>query len=131
LFKIDPLIVIKKTVEQHPEYTMLRCNLGHLGGVLRVLVDPRQRKMPVHEAQILAHAALDFLHDRIGPAAVGAFEIAILDQRDGGIWRTLDVIARADRQHESAHRDAPAGWDSSSSAARTPSAPGFLPTSDK
>jgi hypothetical protein len=52
-----------------------------------------QWEIAEHEAQALAERSLHRLDDRIGPAAVRALVVAVLDQRDGRRVRALDVIA--------------------------------------
>src|SRR3989441_4558725 len=93
---LERVLVLEQQIVQRPELAVLRRRLGQLGSVLRVLVHARQRKMAVDEAQIRSHAALDPFHDGVRRAAVRALEIAILDQRDRRVRRTLDVVARAD-----------------------------------
>ena len=59
-----------------------RRRLGGLRGVLGVRVDLRQREVAEYESQARAEAPLHLLDDRVGPAAVRTFVVAVLDQRD-------------------------------------------------
>jgi len=112
---------------------VLTRGLGDLGGVLGVGMHLDQREMPVGEPQVVAQAALHRFHDRIGVTAMRALEAGVLDERHGRVIRAQRVIARTKGRNEAAQEAAPAraGWDSSSSAARMPSAPGFCVTGER
>ena len=56
--------------------------------------------MAEDETQLLAKCLLELLDDRNGSPAVRALEITVLDERDRGRRRPLDVVAFADRQRE-------------------------------
>jgi hypothetical protein len=61
-------------------------------------VNRGQRQMAVHILQLVAQLLLELLDGVIDRATVRAFIVAILDQGNRCIGRTLTVIAVADRQ---------------------------------
>src|SRR3954464_161495 len=64
-------------------------------------VDLRQGEVTEREARLLQEGADHFLDDWVGLAAVGALEIAVLDQRDRGCGSPDHVVApRRDRYRE-------------------------------
>src|SRR3954470_12073332 len=96
----------------------------------RVRVDLGEREVAEDEPELAAQALLKLLHDGICLIAVRALIVAVLDERDRGVGRTLHVILRRHRDAERvAHVETsclvcvPAARPSS--ASRMPSAPGF------
>ena len=75
-----------------PEPALRRRGLGGLGGELGVLVHVDQREVAEHEPQVVAERAHQLADDRLGLAAVGALEVAVLDERDRGVERAADVV---------------------------------------
>jgi len=59
-----------------------------------------QREIAEDKAHPVAHHFLNLFDNRVGPAAIGTFVVAILDERDGCIHRPLNVIATRYRQRE-------------------------------
>ena len=78
-----------------------------LRGMLGVGMDFIERKVPEDEAQPIAKALLDLFDDRIGPTAVGALVVSVLDQGQGSIGISLPVVPVADRKGEPTSWDAP------------------------
>src|SRR5256885_189208 len=96
-----------------------------------------ERKVSEGEAQAVPQPLLNGLHYWICLSAIRALVIAILEQHDRGIRRTLDVVPVRHWQrrfgnsagHFALHCPSVSRC-SSSSAARIPPAPGFTPTGD-
>src|SRR5256885_462556 len=61
-------------------------------GELRVRVDIGQRQMAKDVAQVAAEVLQELAHDRLGPAAVRALEVAVLDEGDGRVVGAADVV---------------------------------------
>ena len=76
-----------------PEGALLGRRLGGLGRQLRVRVHVGERQVAPHVAQVVAEVGEQLADDRLGLAAVGALEVAVLDQRDRGVRRAADVVA--------------------------------------
>ena len=74
-------LVVHQHVVHLPERALRGGGLGRLGGQLRVLVDVGQRQVPEDEAQ-LAELADQLADGGLGLPAVGALEVAVLDQGD-------------------------------------------------
>ena len=74
------LRVVERLVHR-PERALRRRPFGLLGGVLRVRMAARQREMPEHEPQPVAERVDDARDDRARRGALGALEVAVLDQR--------------------------------------------------
>jgi hypothetical protein len=90
-----------------------------------------ERKVAIDETQLVTELLLHDFDDRIGLTAIGAFEIAALDERHRrGRW-TLRVVIQADRRSQDRrlhdHRCDASLAGSASSALRMPSAPGLIP----
>ena len=66
-------------------------------------MDLREREVAEDKAQPVSHFLLDRLHDRMRRAAIGAFVIAVLDQRHRRIGRAVLMIVVANRPGEPAH----------------------------
>ena len=70
--------MVEQQVVHLPERALLGGRLGRLGGELRVRVDVVQRQVPPDVADV-AEVGEQLAHDRLGPAAVRALEVAVLD----------------------------------------------------
>jgi GNAT superfamily N-acetyltransferase len=57
-----------------------------------------EREMPEHDAQARTELLLQLLHDRVRSGAMGALEVAVLDQRHGSFGGPAHVVARAHRR---------------------------------
>jgi hypothetical protein len=66
--------------------------------VLRLGVNPRERKIAEDESQLRAQPFPNLFYDGVGFSAVGTLIITILDQGDRRSFRTGQVIARSNRQ---------------------------------
>ena len=81
-----------------PERALLGGGLGGLGGELGVRVDVVQRQVPPDVADV-AEVGQQLADDRLGLAAVGALEVAVLDEGHRRVGRAADVVAlRIDRR---------------------------------
>jgi hypothetical protein len=89
-----------------------------------------------HEPEPISHPRLYVFDDRVRHAAVRAFVIPVLNERDRRIRDALRVITRLVHRHGEncgplclAHVSSPCPFNPSS-APRMPSAPGFSPTGE-
>ena len=74
-----------------PEPPLLPGRLGRLGRELGLGMHVGQRQVPPHEADVLLPE--DGADGGLGLAAVRALEVAVLDDGDGGVSRSADVVA--------------------------------------
>ena len=89
--------MVEQQVVHLPERALVGGGLGRLGGELRVRVDVVQRQVPPHVPDV-AVVGQQFPDDRLGLAAVGALEVAVLDDGDRRAGGPADVVAvRVDR----------------------------------
>ena len=86
------VLVVEQLVVHRPELALAGGGLGGLGGELRVRVHVGERQVPPHVAQVTV-AGQQLADHRLGPAAVGAFEVAVLHQRDRCPVRAAHMIA--------------------------------------
>src|SRR5690606_33134881 len=70
--------------------------LGGLGGLQGVRVHVLERVMTVDEAHLVAESLPQHADGRRRLLAVGAFEVAVLDDRYRGVIRTLHVVGGVD-----------------------------------
>src|SRR5262249_28658953 len=112
-----------------PELPLSGGGLPRFSCALRVRVHLRQREVPEDEAEADAQRLLHLVDDRIGLPAIRALVVAILDQGDRRVLRTLAVISLGNRRGQAAHRF-PFPVPSPSKASRMPSAPGFTATGE-
>src|SRR5258708_3492317 len=89
-------LMFVEQVVHFPELASRCRRFGDLRGVLRVRMLLGDGKMPEDEAYFAAHLLEQALELGIGAAAELALEVAVLDERDGGVGRAEDVIPRAD-----------------------------------
>ena len=89
-------VLVGLGLQQHvvhlPERVLLGRGLDGLGGQLGARVDVVQRQVAPHVAQ-LGVAGEQLADDRLGLAAVGALEVAVLDEGHRGLARAADVVA--------------------------------------
>ena len=98
---IKRMLVCEKYVVHFPELA-LRCRgLGDLRGVLPMRMDLCHREMAERHAQLVSERFPQSGDDWLGGAAIWAFEIAVLDQRNRRGPAPPDVIACAERLAES------------------------------
>jgi hypothetical protein len=76
-----------------PEPALGGSGLRRLRGGRRVGVEVRQRKVAEHEAELRAESLEEVQHHGVGLATVGTLEIAVLDQRHGGVRPAAHVIS--------------------------------------
>jgi hypothetical protein len=87
-------LVREEAVVHVPEPSLgARC-LGGLRGSGGVRVKVRHRKMTEHEPEPVAKTLEQIQHHRVRLAAVGALEVAVLDQRHRGVRPPAHVISR-------------------------------------
>ena len=82
------VLVLEQQVVHLPELALRRRRLGRLGRELGVRVDVGERQVAEDVAQVVAELRHDLAHDRLGAAAEGALEVAVLDERDGRARRS-------------------------------------------
>src|SRR5439155_9834188 len=126
---------LEQAVVHLPELALRSRSFGGLRRVLRVGVALAQREVAVHESQSATHPLLDRFDDGVRAPAVRALVVAVLDQRNRRICRTLDVVALPHGQRQRCRRIAPGhAWVRSPATAararRMPSAPGLTPTGE-
>src|SRR5258705_6899338 len=76
-----------------PELSLRGCAFGGLGGELRVGVNLREREMAEDKTNVIAHLLQQLFKDGIGPAAVGALEVAVFHERHNPRGICADVVA--------------------------------------
>ena len=81
----------EQQVVHRPERALGAGRLGRLGRELGARVHVGQRQMAPDVAEVGVGQQLP--DDRLGLTAVGALEVAELDQRDRRVRRTADVVA--------------------------------------
>src|SRR6266498_1724424 len=86
------VLVLKEQVMHFPERALHGRRLGSLRGELGVRVDVVEREMPPCVAQV-AEVGEQFAHDRFRLAAVGALEIAVLNDGDRRFLGSAQVVA--------------------------------------
>ena len=89
---LEVVLVFEQQVVHLPERALGGGGLRCLGGELGVRVDVGERKVPPDVSDV-GEVRQQLAHDRLRLAAVGALEVAVLDQRHRGRDRTADVIA--------------------------------------
>ena len=95
---VERALVLEERVVHLPELALARGRFGRLGGVLRRADGPPSSgKLRNTKRKRSPRRLLHVLDDRIGPAAVRAFVVAVLDQRDRRVGGALRVIAIGDR----------------------------------
>jgi hypothetical protein len=87
-------LVREEAVVHIPEASLGAGGLRRLRGGGGVWVEVRHRKMTEHEPELVAEALEQVQHHRVGLAAVGALEVAVLDQRHRGVRPPAHVISR-------------------------------------
>ena len=87
----QPVLPGQQQIVHFPELALRRRSLGCLGRQLRLRVDVGERQMPPYVPDVVIGQQISY--DGFGPAAVGAFEVAVLDDCHGGGSRAADVVA--------------------------------------
>ena len=91
------VLVPEQQVVHLPERALIGRRLGGLGGELGVRVDVVERQVPPDVSDI-AEVGQQLPDDRLRLPAVGALEVAVLDDRHRRVDRPADVVAlRIDR----------------------------------
>ncbi len=93
-FRRQVLPVAKQHAVHFPELALRGGRLGRFGRQLRMRVRGRVGEMAVDETQARAVGIDQVTRQRFGLCAVRAFEVAVFDQRDGGIDIARLVLAR-------------------------------------
>ena len=95
------MLVCEKCVVHFPELALSCGGLGDLRGMLRMRMDRRHREMAERHTELVPERFHQSGHNWLRSAAVWAFEIAVLYQRNRGGPRASDVIFRVHRLTES------------------------------
>ncbi len=98
---IKRILVRKKHVVHFPELALSRRGLSDLRGVLPMRMDLQHREMPERHAQLVPERIHQSGNDWLRGAAIWAFEIAVLHQRNHSRPGPTNVITCADRLAES------------------------------
>jgi len=85
-------LMLEESIVHFPESLLACGRFRGLGGVLGVWMELAERKISEHKPQPGTEPALDLFDNRVGSAAVRAFVIAVLDQGQNGIGRSLRMI---------------------------------------
>src|SRR6202011_5824613 len=124
-----------KHIVHLPEFMVRGRRLRNLSGMLGMGMDFGQRKVTKNKPEVIPQLSPNFVDDRVGHAAVGAFVVAIFDQCYRRVCWPAYMIAFANRSDQ-VSREMRSHFLSSyfgarsSRAARMPSAPGFTPTGE-
>ena len=94
---LERVLIVEKHVVHLPESPLRAGGFGCLRRVLSVGVRLRERKVPKHKSQVIAHATYHALNHRIGAAAIRTFEISVLDERNRSSCGTERMVAVAHR----------------------------------
>ena len=92
IVRAERVLVAEQEVVHLPEGPLLGGGLGRFRGELRARVDVGERQMAPDVADV-AELAQKLAHDRLGPTAVGALEVAVLDDCDDAVHRPANVVA--------------------------------------
>ncbi len=79
------------------------CELGSFRGGLGHGVNLHQGEVAEDEAEAGAEVLLELFDDLVGDEAVGALEVAVLEERKRGLWVALDVVLVGDGTAEIGH----------------------------
>jgi len=90
----------EQQIVHRPELLLRGGGFGCFGRKLCMRMDFRQREMSIRKANLVLEALEQHLHGRIGLRAVGAFEVAVLDESDLPVLGTDDVIGLVDADRE-------------------------------
>ncbi|GAA3712669.1 hypothetical protein GCM10023082_08040 [Streptomyces tremellae] len=89
----QPALVVEEQVVHGPERALLGGRLRGLGGDLGPRVDVGERQVPPHVADVVAEVGEQGADGGLRAPAVGAFEVAVLDDGDGGVVRPAHLVA--------------------------------------
>ena len=88
----ERVLVVEQQVVHRPECFLCGGGLGCLGSELGMGMNVVQRQVAPDVSDV-AELAQELSDERLGLPAVGAFEVAVLDDRDGRFERSADVVA--------------------------------------
>jgi hypothetical protein len=91
------LLACEQRLVHFPEFVLIAGGLGGFGGGAGVGVDGIPREMTKHESQAIAQTLLHLPDHGDEVETVGAFVIAVFDDRDGSVRPSLCVILVGDR----------------------------------
>src|ERR671917_2630323 len=89
---LECFLLVEQQVVHLPERALFGGCLGCLGSELGLGMDIAQRQVAPDVADV-AELAQELSDERLRLSAVGAFEVAVLDNRDGRFERAPDVVA--------------------------------------
>jgi hypothetical protein len=96
----ERVLVLEEAGMHLEELPLSPSGFGGFGGVLRVLVQPREREVAEDEAELVTQEPLEILHDGHRCPAVRTLVISVLDQGYRSALRALDVVAFPHRLSE-------------------------------
>src|SRR5262245_35768527 len=100
MLELQVRLVLEQQVVHLPELALLTGTFGRLGRELRVRVHLLEREVAECEAHAVLEAPEQQPYRRRGLLAVRAFEIAVLDDRDGCMIGPEHVVGRTDRDRQ-------------------------------
>ena len=86
-------LAVEQPVVHRPERALLAGGLGGFRGDLGVLVDVDEWEMAEDVAELAARRREELTDHRLGPTAVRALEVSVLDERDRRVLWPTDVVA--------------------------------------
>ena len=87
------VLVGQQAVVHLPELALVSRSLHRFRGDLRARVDVVEGQVPPHVAHVVAKRGQQLANHRLRQAAVRTLEVPVLDERDGGVVGTADVVA--------------------------------------
>ena len=96
VFGCKLLLVLEQAVVHGPEPPLPVGRLGGRGRAQRVRVRLRQRELTEHEGELVTQVFLYSFHVPVRLAAVGALEVAVLDELQGSVTAPADVVGIGD-----------------------------------
>src|SRR5580693_8171512 len=94
------LLILEDRIMHFPKFPVGAGEFSDLCRFHRVWMNLAQREIAKHEAQLVPEMLLQLLHDRVGVAAMRTFVIAVFNQRDRSIVRSLGMVGGCDRNSE-------------------------------
>src|ERR1700688_5304445 len=99
------ILVLEDQVMHVPELAMCRGKLRGFGGGLCVWMYFSKREVSKDKPQLFSQLLLKRFDDRVCMSTVRAFVVAIFNQSDRGVGRTLRVVSRSDWHFQRCHNN--------------------------
>src|SRR5688572_6728461 len=96
MLAVEVSLMLEQLRVHLPELALRPRALGGLGGGERMRMHVDEREVTIREAHLLLEAVQDYLDGRGGLLAVRALEVAVLDEDDGRVLGTEQVIGVID-----------------------------------